>query len=244
MNPIVHEFMRATYPLNCSRPPQDEGVPQPPLELPLPEGAALIPLPAPGSLDIREAGLRAVIERRRSLRKYSGQPLSLAELSYLLWLTQGVKEITSRPATLRPVPSAGARHAFETFLLVNAVGGLTPGVYRFAASHHALLPLDMPETAREDIIHACWDQKQVRHGPVTFLWAAIAERMTWRYTERGYRYLFLDAGHVCQNLYLAAESIGCGACAIGSFQDDVLNGLLGLDGENQFVIYLASVGKR
>jgi SagB-type dehydrogenase family enzyme len=243
MKPIVKEFMKATSPGEVSEPPQDRGEPQPPLELPLPNEVPLIPLPAPLELDIPAFDLRQAIERRRSVRRYSEQPLSLTELSYLLWLTQGVKETTSRPATLRTVPSAGARHAFETYLLVNAVAGLN-GLYRFAAGQHALAQIPAPADIRERITHACFDQGQVLHSAVTFIWVAVMERMAWRYVERGYRYLHLDAGHVCQNLYLAAEPLGCGVCAIAAFNDDQLNSELELDGENLFVIYLASVGKK
>jgi SagB-type dehydrogenase family enzyme len=244
VKPIVQMFMKGTYEANLSDSPQDLGQPQPPLELPLPPGAQLIPLPSPGGLQIPPADLRQIIERRRSLRRYAETPLTLAELSYLLWLTQGVKEITKRPATLRTVPSAGARHAFETFLLVNNVEGLEPGLYRFAAGQHALIKSDAPEDIREQITHATYDQSQVRNSAVTFIWVAVVERMTWRYVERGIRYLHLDAGHVCQNLYLAAESIGAGVCAIAAYNDEEINQVLELDGENMFVIYLGSVGKR
>ena len=244
VKPIVSTFMKDTYEAHLSDSPQDLGEPQPPLELPLPPGAALIPLPAPGDLQIPPADLRQTIERRRSLRKYAETPLKLAELSYLLWLTQGIKEVSKRPATLRTVPSAGARHAFETFLLVNNVEGLEPGLYRFAASQHALYKVDVPGDIREQITHATYDQSQVRNSAVTFIWVAVTERMTWRYVERSIRYLHLDAGHVCQNLYLAAESIGAGVCAIAAYNDEEINQVLALDGENMFVIYLGSVGKR
>ncbi len=243
MKPIVHEFMKATYPLNCSPSPQNTGIPQPPLELPIPADAPLIHLPDPGGLAVPPIDLKTAIERRRTRRRYKEQPLTLMELSYLLWLSQGVKEITNRPATRRTVPSAGSRHAFETYLLINQVEGLEPGLYRFAASQHALLRLDAPVNIREEITHACWDQKQFINSAVVFLWVAVAERMAWRYVERGYRYLHLDAGHVCQNLYLAAEAIGCGVCAVGGYNDEPLNNALDLDGENLFVIYLANVGK-
>lgn len=244
MKDIVREFMRETQPKNCSEAPQDLGVPQPPLELPVPPDVALIPLPAPDGLNIPPADLREIIEKRRSLRRYTDQALSLAELSYLLWLTQGVKTITKRPVTMRTVPSAGARHAFETILLINNVEGLQPGLYRFAASQHALLKLDAPEDIRDEITHACWDQSQVANSAATFIWVAVVERMCWRYVERGYRYLHLDAGHVCQNLYLAAEAINCGVCAIAAYDDNLLNEALDLDGENLFAIYLGTVGKR
>jgi len=244
MNPIVQEFIKATYSDQLSQSPQDMGLPQPPLELPLPAGVPLISLPAPAELQIPPIDLRQAIERRRSVRRYSGQTLSQAELSYMLWLTQGVKEITNRPVTLRTVPSAGARHAFETILLVNQVAGLDAGLYRFAASQHALVKLTAPDDIRKRVTRACYNQVQVLHSAVTFIWAAVMERMAWRYVERGYRYLLLDAGHVCQNLYLAAEALGCGVCAIAAYDDAKINGELGLDGENLFVVYLASLGKK
>lgn len=155
-----------------------------------------------------------------------------------------MKAVTQRPATLRTVPSAGARHAFETYLLINRVDGIQPGLYRYIALEHALLAVDLAEGIAQRLTDACYYQKQVLHSAVTFFWAAALERMAWRYVERGYRYLHLDAGHVCQNLYLAAEVIRAGVCAIGAFDDETLNGLLGLDGENDFVVYAASTGKR
>ena len=238
------DFMKATYGRHLSESPQDLGQTQPPLEMPLPPGSVLIPLPEARALDLPGLDLREAIERRRSVRRYSEESLSQAELSSLLWLTQGVKEISTRPVTLRTVPSAGARHAFETLLLINRVEGITPGLYRFAASQHALVCLDTAADVNQRITRGCYDQKQVLTSAVTFIWVAVAERMTWRYVERSYRYLHLDAGHVCQNLYLAAEPLSCGVCAIAAFDDEYLNQELGLDGENLFVIYLASLGKK
>ena len=244
MNEYIHKLIEMTKPEANSEPPQERGLPQPPLELPLPPDVVLIALPAPRELDMPKMELRTAIEQRRSVRRYAEQPLNLAELSYLLWLSQGVKEVTKRPVTLRTVPSAGARHAFETLLLVNRVDGLEPGLYRFAASQHALVRLAAPASIAQEVYESCYEQGQVRNSAVTFLWAAVSERMTWRYTERGFRYLLLDAGHVCQNLYLAAETLDCGVCAIAAYDDDRLNQALGLDGDSQWVIYVASLGKR
>ena len=244
MKQFFSDFLEQTAYPKCSTPPAQEGIPQPALELPWPADAALIALPAPADLAIPAADLRAIIEQRRSLRKYAMQALTLAELSYLLWLTQGIKRITGRPATLRTVPSAGARHAFETILLVNRVEGLEPGLYRYAASAHALLRLDAPEDIALQFSAACGGQQHVLQSAVTFCWVAVTERMAWRYVERSMRYLHLDAGHVCQNLYLAAEALGCGVCAIAAYDDAALNALLGLDGVDQFAIYLGTVGKR
>lgn len=244
MNPRILDLHRASYHKQLSPSPESLGEAQPALELPLEAEAVLIELPNPREVELPAVDLRQAIEQRRSRRHYRPDPITLEELSSLLWLTQGVKEVTKRPATRRTVPSAGARHAFETLLLVQNVAGLEAGLYRFVAGRHALTSLNAPADIAEQILHACWDQKQIASSAVTFLWVAEWDRMAWRYVERGYRYLHLDAGHVCQNLYLAAEAVGCGVCAIASYDDETLNRTLGLDGESQFVIYLASVGKR
>jgi SagB-type dehydrogenase family enzyme len=241
---IGREFMRQSRKLDQPPSAQDLGAPQPPLELPFPADARQIALPPVSDTHVPALDLLAAIEARRTRRKYSAQPVSLAELSFLLWCSQGVKRVSSRPATLRTVPSAGARHAFETYLLVHRVEGLAPGLYRYLAIEHTLIELDLSAELGEQITQACLEQKQVRNSAVTFLWIAVLDRMTWRYGERGYRYLHLDAGHVCQNLYLAAEAVDCGACAIGAFDEDQLNRLLKLDGEQLFAIYLASLGKK
>ncbi len=242
---IGREFMRQTVHGKLSPPGETTGVTQPPLQLPVPEEATLIPLPDPKLPEDASFDLFDALEKRRSLREYSAQPLSLVDLSFLLWATQGVREVTDRPATSRPVPSAGARHAFETYLLINRVGDLKPGLYRYSALEHALIELDLPAEVVTGVASACRNSKPLcETSAVTFLWVAVSERMTWKYSERGIRFLHLDAGHVCQNLYLAADAISCGACAIGGFNDEEVNPLLGLDGEDHFVIYIATVGKR
>ncbi len=222
---------------------QDLGLPQPPLELAYLGPSPLIDLPDPKNLDLGRVDLRQALENRRTVRKYSDQTLSLEELSFLLWCTQGVKEITSRPATRRLVPSAGGRHAFETYLLINRVAGLETGLYRFLAIEHKLVALSIAEEMPGEIMEACLRQEHVGSSAVNFFWTCVIQRMRWRYGERGYRYLFIDAGHVCQNLYLAAGSIECGVCAIGAFDDARLNRALGLDGVDHFTVYGATVGK-
>jgi SagB-type dehydrogenase family enzyme len=219
-------------------------VPQPPLELPLPEGAVLIPLTPKEQMEMPAMDVRMAIESRRTVRQYDAAPLTTAEFTYLLWVSQGVKHISKRPSTARTVPSAGARHAFETYCLVNRVEGLVPGLYRYMAIENGVIKLDAPKDIAEKIAHACLDQSQVTNSAATFIWVAVVERMFWRYVERGYRYLHLDAGHVCQNLALGAEQMGGGICPIAAFDDEELNKVLGLDGEKMFVVYLASVGKK
>lgn len=241
---IGKEFMEKTKYKYAEASAQEKGLPQPPLELEWDENAVLIDLPSVDKLEVMNMDLREAIETRKSLRKYADTPLTLDELSYLLWCTQGVKQVVSRPATLRTVPSAGARHAFETFLLVNNVEGIKPGLYRYIALSHKLMEITTESEIAQKVTIACNEQEFINSSAVTFIWSAVVDRMKWRYGERGYRYLHLDAGHICQNLYLTAESIDSGVCAIGAYDDDAINNLLGLDGENQFVIYAATVGKR
>ena len=243
-NKIGVEFMHKTRYEYLGVSDQRKGVPPPPLEVPAGEEETVIDLPAPDEVAAAELDLRRAIEERVSVRQYAPESLSLDELSYLLWATQGVKQVRDNYVTLRTVPSAGARHAFETYLLVNHVDGLQPGLYRFLAIEHKLVQVNLEAGIAGQIAEACWKQRFVQTCAVTVIWVAVPYRMAWRYGQRGYRYLHLDAGHVCQNLYLAAQSVGCGVCAIAAFSDEEMSRLLGVDGETQFVIYLATVGKK
>ena len=222
---------------------QQKGLPQPGLERILASGDRLA-LPAMSALIRPAAGLFETIERRTSLRKYADTPLTLEELGLLLWSSQGVKRVEPDRFTFRTIPSAGARHAFETVLLANRVEGLRPGLYQYCALQHELRSFEFEEGISPRLAEACLGQTMLESCAAAFLWVADRARMVWRYGERGIRYLFLDAGHVCQNLYLAAEAIGAGACAIAAFDDDRVNALLGLDGLDAFTVYLATVGKR
>ncbi len=241
---IGQEFIARTKHHRMEESDQSKGLPQPPLEKPAEPGKPSIDLPDSASVEVRPLDLTKAIAERVSVRKYADKPLTLGELSYLLWATQGVKQVTIRPATLRTVPSAGARHPFETYILVNKVTGLKPGLYRYLAIENKLIEHDLTPGVGERVLDATLGQEFVAESAATFIWAAVAYRSVWRYTDRAYRYMFLDAGHVGQNLYLAAQAVGGGCCAIGAYDDDALNGVLGLDGEDEFVVYLATVGKR
>lgn len=234
---------------------QRKGMPQPPLQAPY--TGTPIDLPAPDEIQVPTIDLRTAIEARASVRSYTEEPLTLADLSFLLWCTQGIKGTHGNYATFRTVPSAGARHAFETFLWIHRVETLLPGLYRFLALEHQLVKESSDPDIGEGIVQACWNQRFVLTSAATFIWVAVPYRMTWRYGQRGYRYMHLDAGHVCQNLYLAAEAIGSGVCAIAAFSDEDMSRLLELDkrlsgrkidrtaqDEEWFAIYIATVGKK
>ncbi len=178
--------------------------------------------------------------RRRSIRRYTKEPLSLAELSLLCFATQGVTGEVGR-YLLRTAPSAGALYPIETYLFVNRMVDLSPGIYHLEVQDFVLEQLAEGNFG-EALTEASLSQYQCARAAVVFVWSAIPRRTMSKYGSRGMRYIFMDVAHICQNLLLAAAALGLGACPIGAFFDDEVNQLLGLDGEEETVIYLASVG--
>lgn len=193
-----------------------------------------------------------LIRGRESRRTYADAPLTLPELSFLLWSTQGVRRFAGRknPVTFRNVPSAGSRHSFETFLFVNHVEGLSKGIYHYLPEEHELEFWDSRSDFDEELADALCGQRFAASAPVLFAWASIPYRMEWRYGLKAAKYLLIDAGHVCENLYLACESIGCGTCAVGAYDQDRIDDLLGFppgpSADRNYIctVYLAPVGKR
>jgi SagB-type dehydrogenase family enzyme len=243
MKPTGKIFMEQTRYENLTPSDQMQGIPAPSLEKPATENGLCIMLPMPQSIDLRHVSLRDAIIKRRSHRQYLRNPLNIEELSYLLWATQGIEHIQDPYYTLRTVPSAGGRHSFETYLCINRVEGVLPGIYRYLAFSHQLIPVDTAAGTDDKAMAACLDQSFVKNAAVIFFWSSVIYRMSWRYSERAYRLVHLDAGHVCQNLYLAASQAGCGVCAIAAFDDERGANLLKIDGEEEFLIYCATVGK-
>lgn len=236
------EFMEKTKYQHLEAADQRRGVSPPPLEQSVPEGKQVSPLPDACQVQVSPKDLTAAIVERRSVRRYAEEPLTLDELAYLLWCTQGVVK-QGRASTLRNVPSAGARHPLETYVLANRVTDLQPGLYRYVALSHGLVDVDLSPGAAEKVMQGLLGQEMVITSAATFVWTAVPYRCSWRYGERAYRYIHLDAGHVCQNMYLAALAIGAQCCAMAAFDDDFLNAVLGVDGESEFAIYAAAVGK-
>jgi len=201
--------------------------------------SVIIPLPSP---DIeKESNLWQLLYRRRSRREYSaGRRFTPAILSILLWATQGV---TTRfgEALFRTAPSAGGLYPIETYLSLRAVEGFEAGIYHFKPHSFDLELIKKGDYSR-DLTEAALGQVMVMGAQATFIWSAVVERSKWKYRQRAYRYIYLDVGHIAQNLYLAAEALGLGACAIGAFFDDKVNSILELDGVEEPVIYMATVG--
>jgi len=223
---------------------QSRGLPPPPIAKPFPEGASRVDLPGPGTWQgIGGIDLSSAIAGRQSRRLYKREPLTLDEAAFLLWATQGIRQVLDAGHAYRTVPSAGCRHAFETYLCVLDVVGLDPGFYRYLPLEHRLLWEFGEENAGEKLVKALYGQPYPRRAAVTFIWTVIPYRMEWRYGAASYKVLALDAGHVCQNLYLACEAIGAGTCAVAAYDQEAMDKLLRLDGEEEFTLYLAPVGK-
>lgn len=242
---IGNDFVRLTRYVYDRISDQESGVTRP--DAILAKAGEMVSLPAVGTISMPSLGISEIIGQRRSVRKYSDEEISPAELSYLLWATSWARDFRSNEKielTLRNVPSAGARHPFETYLMITRVKGIKPGLYYYHPIKHCLVLQNDDPKIKERIFEACFRQEMVNLAAVTFIWTAIPYRTAWRYGQRGYRYLYLDAGHVGQNLHLASEAIGCGTCMIGAYLDEMMNDCLDCDGSDEFVIYVAPVGKK
>ena len=223
---------------------QNQGKPPPTVQKLPKEGQELIPLPKPEAFDgFRGVDLIDAIGRRRSHRDFKELALSQEELAYLLWATQGITEELAPGVALRTVPSAGCRHAFESYCVVQGVAGLDVGVYRYLPVEHALVFEHAVENLPASLAVATLGQRFIASAPITLVWTVIPYRMEWRYDVAAHRVIAMDVGHVCQNLYLACESVECGTCAIAAYHQEKMDKLLKVDGDDEFTIYLAPVGK-
>lgn len=223
---------------------QHRGVPPPPIQKPCPDGAVKVDLPAPEAWEhVKDVDLRVSIRNRKSCRRYRGAAMRLDELSFLLWATQGIRKRVNPATALRTVPSAGARHALETYLCVLNVADLNPGVYRYLPLDHQVVFVSEVADLSGRLAEGALGQGFAGQGAVTFVWAAIPYRMEWRYGLASYKVIALDAGHVCQNLYLACQAIGAGTCAIAAYDQNAMDRLIGVDGDEEFTVYLAPVGR-
>lgn len=210
-----------------SKPPQYKEYP----------GARRIKLPEPTHKGI---SVEDAIKRRRSIRDYSRKPLTLSQLSQLVFAAQGVTGKSFGQA-LRTAPSAGALYPFEVYLVVNNVETLKKGVYHYAVTGHAL-ELVKEGDFRKKITKAGLDQEMLGDSGVTFVLTSIFDRVRHKYGERGYRYAYMESGHISQNISLQAVSLGLGSVTVGAFIDEAVNDLLGIDGVYEAAIYLHAVG--
>ncbi|MFC1866097.1 SagB/ThcOx family dehydrogenase [Chloroflexota bacterium] len=230
--------------VDFSRTDQNLGLPAPPIEKPYQKEKTVIPLVPPSDLaDLYAITLQSAINQRKSRRQFKGESISLTELSFLLWATQGIRKTTDYGHALRTVPSAGARHALETYLAVLNVDNLGTGFYRYLPVSHSILVEKLDGLAGQKIKEASFEQDWMANASIVFIWTTIPYRMEWRYGLAAHRVILLDAGHVCQNLYLAGEAIGAGTCAVAAYDQEKMDQVLEIDGNDEFVIYAAAVGR-
>jgi SagB-type dehydrogenase family enzyme len=231
--------------IDFSKTDQHRGIAPPPIEKPYPKEAKRVDLlPYDQFKDLGKFDLTSAIRNRESHRSYSAEPMTIDELSFLLWATQGIRKKLDSGHALRTVPSAGCRHALETYLCVLNIRGLDQGIYRYLPLEHQLLFVFTPANVKGKIVQAVLGQPYPGEAAVTLIWTAIPYRMEWRYGFAAHKVIAIDAGHVCQNLYLACEAIGAGTCAIAAYDQEGMDELLRIDGQDESTIYLASVGKK
>jgi SagB-type dehydrogenase family enzyme len=199
---------------------------------------AQIYLPPPsqkGSVSLEEA-----IARRRSLRDFAPAPISQAQLSQILWATQG---ISNRRRGYRTVPSAGATYPLEIFVVCggDGVAGIGDGIYHYNIDSHSLTP-HFKGDVRQELARAALDQEFIYEAPVDIVICALYERTTRRYGSRGERYVHIEVGHAGQNIYLQATALGLATVAIGAFYDEQVREVLRLDKQYK-PLYIMPIGK-
>ena len=239
---LGHKYLQAT---KCARETK-EGQAPPAIQIQRTERWKTYPeaevVELPRAWPQQGADLLSLLQQRRSQRSFVAESISLEELALLLWASQG---ITGQAGSylFRTAPSAGALYPMETYLAIQRVEGLAPGIYHFDVQGFRLERLSVLPPG-QPLAEACLGQSFLAQAPVNFIWTAIFRRNMAKYGHRGLRYILLDAGHICQNLLLAAGFLGLGGCPVAAFFDEEVNGLLGVDGQEESVLYLASLGRK
>lgn len=236
-------FMKANYDswTNPATSDQMMGKAAPPLQKPPKENAELISLPEPAE---PHGDLYRALTQRRSVRQFSSISMTMGELSLLLDGTSRIQKVLGdNIASFRPAPSGGARHPFETYLVINNIKGLKNGVYHYLPLTHQLEKLS-DEIEEDVIVNSVNGQKFAATANVVFYFSVVPYRAEWRYGLKSHKVMLIDLGHLGQNLYLAAEGIDAGACAIASYDQEKADAIFGLDGKDEFIAYIIPVGKK
>ena len=181
---------------------------------------------------------KSLLESRRSVREFSKDPLALADLAFLLWAAQGMVDTHFRTA-----PSGGGRYPLETYISAANVAGLEPGIYRYEPATHSLVVIDENPKSPEKLLAACYGEPTAAGAAAILVWTATPYRTEWKYAFTAHRMIAMEAGHACQNALLAATALGLGACPLLSYHQSAIDKWLGVDGRDEFVIYLAAIGQ-
>jgi SagB-type dehydrogenase family enzyme len=197
-------------------------------------------IPLPNQFQTSTITFHEVLKNRRSIRSFSIKSLSKNDLAFLLWVSTGIQR-TEHGYEFRTTPSAGALYPIETYIAANNVEDMEKGLYHYNIKNHLLEEIKLGNFG-EKLAHAALDQEMCADASVVLIWTAVFRRAKWKYSQRAYRYIYLDAGHITQNLGLAVTSIACGSCEVGAFFDDEINSMLGIDGTEESTICLSVVG--
>lgn len=223
---------------------RDMDIDFPPVENEVTSEQPLIILPSVDASVIKKKDIFSCINERISRRSFSHEEITSEELSWLLWSTSGVrKTIRDGKVVFKTVPSGGSRHPFETYLAVNHVSGIKPGLYRYIATKHSLEYLYSPDNMKEQLSLGALEQGSAKRCAVCFIWTAVPYRCEWKYTTDAAKLILQDSGHLCQNLYLACESIELGTVAIGAYNQKLMDNFLHIDGDTEMTVYMAPVGR-
>jgi SagB-type dehydrogenase family enzyme len=185
-----------------------------------------------------------VFRNRRSRRRFIDRPINLNQLNVLLWCSQGESAEFKEPGLsyrLRTAPSSGALYPIETYLFVNSVADIQPGLYHLDVERWALEGLRLGDL-REEAYEGLSEQSHTRAAAANIIWTAVLPRCRNKYYERAYRYIWWDVGHISENLHLAATALGIGSCAMGAWLDSKINQSLGIDGVEHLSVLTASIG--
>ena len=218
-------------------------VPEPPSENPVPEGAKLIKLPNPKRIKIPEISVQKAVLSWEPVEFFSRSAMNLKELSFLLWCTQGVRKVSDRELFIRNVPSSGRRYPINTYFMAGEIEGLTTGLYQYIPSTHSIAAIREGSDLPFAMGTASMNFKMFTRAAVSFIWTATPYRSVWALGDRGYRSVFIEAGHICQSLIMASASIGYTVHPIDLFHDKMMIQLIGIDPENEWPLYVAAVGK-
>ncbi|MCL2377899.1 MAG: SagB/ThcOx family dehydrogenase [Defluviitaleaceae bacterium] len=224
---------------------QTKGIDPPPFSKPV--TGTVINLPSFDDV-LKTPDYMQLLDTRRSLRDYSGNPMSQAELAFMLWSVQGVQAYRGNVATFRTVPSGGARHPFETYIAVQTVQGMEPGLYRYLPLENvgkkaaAIERLGSIEDYTNKITAMLAGQAWAAKAPVILFYSCIPYRAEWRYDSAAHRVVLIDLGHLGQNVMLSAVALGLGSCCMAAFDQQLCDQVLGFDGLNEYTVYAVSVG--
>ncbi len=243
MKNIGKEFIKGTQYPDYSTVDLLLRVPEPPHELPVREGQSIIKLPSPKRFKVPDIPVRKAIESWEPVGFFGRSSISLKELSYLLWCTQGFRKIMAETVQLRNVPSSGARYPLETYFVASDVEGLETGLYRYLPRSNSIVAERIDSDLTLEISTASLNFKIMTRAVVTFIWVAIPYRSVWALGNRGYRSVLIEAGHTCQNLILAAAGLGYEVFPTDMFHDELVMKMANLDHETQWPVYIAAVGK-